>query len=104
MDAKTCADEAKTISAATLATVILFIVRPRDETMCRHSNADSPCDVMAITKLQALIGFARVTVAARGYRRRAKGVGGCDRPSCDGRHIGHSGNRLPCGKEAILRS
>jgi hypothetical protein len=29
MEARTCADEAKTISAATLATVILFIVRPR---------------------------------------------------------------------------
>jgi hypothetical protein len=29
MDARACADEAKTISAATLATVILFIVRPR---------------------------------------------------------------------------
>jgi hypothetical protein len=29
MDARTCADEANTISAATLATVILFIVRPR---------------------------------------------------------------------------
>jgi hypothetical protein len=29
MDARTCADEAKTISAPTLATVILFIVRSR---------------------------------------------------------------------------
>jgi hypothetical protein len=29
MDASTCADEAKTISAATPATVILLIVRPR---------------------------------------------------------------------------
>jgi len=29
MDARTCADEAKTISAATPATVILFMVRPR---------------------------------------------------------------------------
>ena len=29
MDARTCADEAKTISAATLVIAILFIVRPR---------------------------------------------------------------------------
>src|SRR5262245_7053372 len=42
MGARTCADEANTISAAaTPATVILFIVRPRMDDV-RHSNAGTP--------------------------------------------------------------
>ena len=48
MEARTCADEAKTISAATPATVILFIVRPRVDDV-PHCNAESSSDVMAIT-------------------------------------------------------
>jgi hypothetical protein len=82
MDARTCADEAKTISAATPVIAILFIVRPRvSDAPTLQCRKFPRCD--GHHKMWALIGFA-------------PDVNGCGRSLCDGQHSRHSGNRLAC--------
>jgi hypothetical protein len=60
MEARACADEANTISAATPATVILFIVRPRMDDVDIAMPAPPRCDGR-----HKITGFDRICARGR---------------------------------------